>query len=59
MFCFFFEKFLNDIHDKYPKIYNYLNLIEVGHLDSARSLDERLAIGTIFSKSSNSPLPLY
>ena len=58
-FFSFFEKFLDYIHDNYPKIYNYLNLIDSGYLNGALSLDDKFAIGTILSKSSNSSLSLY
>jgi len=58
-FFLFFEKFLNYIHDNYPKIYNYLNLIDSGYLNGSLSLDEKFSIGTILSKSSNSSLSLY
>ncbi|MFX1442615.1 MAG: hypothetical protein ACFFHV_04305 [Promethearchaeota archaeon] len=55
----FFEKLLNYIHINYPKIFNDLNLIDSGYLNGALSLDEKFAIGTIFSRSSNNSLSLY
>ena len=58
-FFLFFEKFLNYIHDNYPKIHNYLNLIDSGYLNGSLSLDEKFAFGTMLSKSSNSSLSLY
>lgn len=58
-FFFFFEELLNYIHDNYPKIYNYLNLIDSGYLNGALSLEEKFAIGTTFSKSFNTSPSLY
>ncbi len=58
-FYTFFERFLNYIYNHYPKIFNFLKLIDSGYLNGAIPLDEKLAFGTILPKSTHSFSPLY